>query len=67
MSLERNVAKIRFWYHANRLDINNALNQLHLMSDRKNEESNRKHVMIIFSDILPRLGYDVSSLQEESE
>lgn len=55
-SLEKIVAKARFYYHACWLDINNTLNQLHLMSDERNERGNAKHVMIIIYDICPRLG-----------
>lgn len=55
-SLEQIVAKVRLYYHASWLDINNTLNQLHLMSDEKNERGNAKHVMIIINDIYPRLG-----------
>ena len=53
------VAKMRFMYHANMLDVNNVLNQMHLMSDEKAEKNNRRHTMTIVNDILPRLGYDV--------
>lgn len=58
-SLEKIVAKARLYYHANRIDINNTLNQLHLMSDEKNEESNRRHCMILATDVWPRLGVDI--------
>jgi len=63
-SLERIIAKVRLYYHANCLDINNALNQLHLMSDKRNEESNKKHAMIIFSDIFPRLGLNLDDVEK---
>lgn len=66
-SLERLVAKIRLYYHANCLDINNALNQMHLMSDEKNEESNEKHAMIIFTDVYPRLGVDIFKEKKEAD
>lgn len=66
-SLERLIAKIRLHYHANCLDINNALNQMHLMSDEKNEESNKKHVMIIFTDVCPRLGVDIFKEKKEAD
>ena len=65
-SLERVIAKVRLHYHANRIDINNALNQLHLMSDERNEESNKKHVMILFTDVYPRLlGRDILKDKKE--
>ena len=66
-SLEKAVAKVRFHYHANRIDINNTLNQLHLMSDERNEESNRKHCMILMTDVFPRLGLDISKLFNEKD
>lgn len=66
-SLEKIVANIRFWYHANCLDINNTLNQLHLMSDERNEASNAKHVMIICNDVFPRLGIDMTKFMESQE
>ena len=55
-SLEKVVAKMRLYYHANMLDVNNALNRLHLMSNERNAKSNMKHIMILINDILPRLG-----------
>lgn len=59
MSMATFVTAMRFKYHANATDINNALNQLHIISDEKAEERNKKHVMTIVNDILPRMGYDV--------
>lgn len=64
-SLERLAAKIRLYYHANCLDINNTLNRMHLMSDERNEESNKKHAMIIFTDVYPRLGVDIFKDKEK--
>lgn len=55
MDLPKLVAKLRLQYHANLLDVNNVLNQLHIISDEKAEESNRQHTMVIFNDILPRI------------
>ncbi len=66
-SLERLVAKIRLHYHANCLDINNALNQMHLMPDEKNEKSNEKHAMIIFTDVFPMLGVDIFKGRNEAD
>ena len=65
MGINETIAKIRFKYHANMLDINGVLNQLHLMSDDKCEESNKRHCMTIFNDIFPRMGLDVSSLMKK--
>ena len=64
-SLEGMVAKVRLHYHANWIDINNTLNQLHLMSDERNEESNKKHCMILVNDVLPRLGVDISKFTKD--
>ena len=55
MDIAKCVTKIRFHYHANMLSVVNAANQLHLLSDEKAEEINKKHTMIIFEDIFPRL------------
>ncbi len=65
MNIPKIVAKMRFCYHANLLDVNNVLNQLHLLSDEKAERNNKKHTMTIVMDILPQLGYDISKLFEE--
>lgn len=54
-SLEKVVAKMRLYYHANMLDVNNALNRLHLMSNERNAKSNMKHITILINDVLPRL------------
>lgn len=53
MNIPKLVAKARLVYHANMLDVNSVLNQLHIISDEKHEESNRKHAMTIFTDIFP--------------
>lgn len=63
-SLEKIVAKARLYYHACWLDINNTLNQLHLMSDERNERGNAKHAMIIINDICPRLGITDEMIRE---
>ena len=55
-SLEKMVAKARLYYHACWIDINNTLNQLHLMSNERNERGNAKHAIIVINDICPRLG-----------
>lgn len=56
------VAQLRYRYHLNAIGINNILNQLRLRSDEKAEECAKKHVMTIFNDILPRLGYDTEGI-----
>lgn len=55
MGISEKVARMRFHYHANVVEINNALNQLHIISDEKAEEIAEKHVMIVINDILPRI------------
>lgn len=67
MSISTFVEKIRFKYHANAADINNALNQMHIISDEKAEARNEKHVMTIVNDILPRMGYDVEGYFRKKE
>ena len=64
MGLPDIVAKLRFEYHGDMLDLNNVLNQLHLRSDEKAEKIAKKHVMIIFNDIFSRLGIDTSKLMK---
>lgn len=64
-SLEKIVATIRLHYHANVIDINNTLNQLHLMSDERNEESNCRHCMILATDVWPRLGVYISRFTKD--
>ena len=49
------VSRIRLHYHANMLSVVNAANQLHILSDEKAEEINKRHCMTIFADIIPRL------------
>ena len=65
MNLSVFVANVRLLHHANCCDMNNVLNQLHILSDEKAEEKNKNHVMTIIGDILPRLGKDVSEFYEE--
>lgn len=62
MSIATFVTKMRLKYHVNAADLNNALNQMHIISDEKAEARNEKHVMTIVNDILPRLGKDVDSV-----
>ena len=64
MDIANIVTKLRFKYHANMLSVNNALNQMHFISNEKAETKNKRHTMLIFNDILPRMGYD---FREEEE
>lgn len=65
MDITKKVAKMRFNYHASMLDVNNVLNQLGLRSDEKAEEVGKRHTMVIFNDILPRLGYDMNKFNDK--
>lgn len=65
MGLAEKVAKVRYHYHLACVEANNILNQLGLRSDDKAEEVAKDHVMTIFNDCLPRLGYDVKKFFEE--
>ena len=55
MSLPEFVAALRFKWHANMVDVVNVANQLHLISDDKAEQLNKRHAMTIITDILPRI------------
>ena len=63
------VAKIRNWYNINTIDVVNALNQMHILSDERAEELNRKKMMTLIEDIWPRIfGKDkIDSLFENEE
>lgn len=67
MDISTLVAKVRFHYHANACDVDNVLNQIGLMSDKKAEERNRNHVMTIVNDICPRLGLNPSKIISNKE
>lgn len=64
MNIVTLVTNIRKEYHLNMLDVNNVLNQMHIISDDKANENNKKHVMTLFTDIYPRLGLDVMKAME---
>lgn len=66
MNIPKMVAKIRFAYHTNMLDVNNVLNQLKMRSDEKAEERGKHHCMEAF-DCLERLGYDVYGTIKKEE
>lgn len=52
------VAEGRLKYHSNACDIVNGLCQLHLLSEEKAEELNKKHFANVI-DCWERLNYDV--------
>ena len=45
MSIEKMILKVATRYHANLIDIHNALHALGLRSDEQAEKFNKKHVM----------------------
>ncbi|HOA80596.1 MAG TPA: hypothetical protein PKK61_05980 [Defluviitaleaceae bacterium] len=58
MDITKVVAKMRFKYHTNMLDVCNVANQIGLLKDKKAEEKMKNHTMQSL-DCLERLGYDV--------
>ena len=62
MSLEKMVITIATHYHADLIDIHNALHALGLRSDEQAEEFNKKHVMKIV-EMYARRGYDITKLK----
>ena len=61
MSLEKLVLKIATHYHADLIDIHNALHALGLRSDEQAEEFNKKHMMKLVR-MYERRGYDITKL-----
>ena len=59
MSMEKIVLNIATHYHANLIDIHNALHALGLRSDEQAEEFNKKHIMKLV-EIYARRGYDIA-------
>lgn len=59
MTIEKIVLKTVTHYHANLIDIHNALHALGLRSDKQAEEFNKKHVMKIVR-MYQRRGYTFS-------
>ena len=45
MDITKKVAKLRFGYHANMLDVCNVLNQVGILKDNKAEEVMKNHTM----------------------
>ena len=58
MSIEKLVLILATHYHANLIDIHNALHALGLRSDKQAEEFNKKHVMKLVK-MYERRGYDI--------
>lgn len=59
MSIEKMVLKLALHYHANLIDIHNALHALGLRSDEQAEEFNKKHMMKII-EMYERRGYNIT-------
>lgn len=66
MDITKKVAKVRFAYHTNMLNVCNVLNQIGILKDEKAERVMRDHTMASF-DCLERLGYDVASMFTKEE
>ena len=61
MSIEKLVLIAATHYHANLIDIHNALHALGLKSNKQAEEFNKKHVMKLV-EIYTKRGYDITKL-----
>ena len=66
MGIAETVTKMRYKYHLEAIELNNVLNQLGMRSDTKADECAKRHVVTLLTDIMPRMGYDTSSLFTES-
>lgn len=59
MSIERIILNAATHYHANLIDIHNALHALGLRSDEQAEKFNKKHVMML-AKMYKRRGYSIT-------
>ena len=59
MSIEKMVLNMITHYHANLIDIHNALHALGLKSDEQAEEFNKKHMMKLVRAYVRR-GYNIT-------
>lgn len=59
MSIEKMVLNMITHYHANLIDIHNALHALGLRSDEQAEEFNKKHMMKLVRAYIRR-GYNIT-------
>ena len=57
MDIVKKVAKMRFVFHANMLDVCNVLNQLGILNDDKAENVMKHHTMECF-DAMEHMGLD---------
>lgn len=66
MDITKRVAKLRFLYHANMLDVCNVLNQFGILKDEKAELVMKNHAMKCF-DCMERMGLDVKGYFERKK
>lgn len=59
MSIEKIILKMATHYHANLIDIHNALHAVGLRSDEQAEEFNKKHIMKL-TNMYAKRGYDIT-------
>lgn len=59
MSIEKMMLNVATYYHANLIDIHNALHALGLRSDEQAEEFNKKHMMKL-AEMYKRRGYSIT-------
>ena len=59
MSIEKIILNAATHYHANLIDIHNALHALGLRSDEQAEKFNKKHMMKLV-EMYERRGYDIT-------
>lgn len=66
MDITKKVAKLRFIYHSNMLDVCNVANQLGILKDEKAEKVMKNHTMQCF-DCMRRMGLDVDGFLKKEE
>lgn len=64
MSMEKIILKMATHYHANLIDIHNALHVLGLRNDKQAEEFNRKHLMKLVK-MYEKSGYSITEESKE--
>lgn len=66
MDITKSVAKMRFKYHANMLNVCNVLNRFGIVKNEKANSVMKGHFMKAL-DCLDQMGYDVGSMIEKIE
>ena len=64
MSIEKIILKMATHYHADLIDIHNALHALGLRNDKQAEEFNKKHLMKLVR-MYEKRGYSITKESEE--